>query len=175
MSRRKTEKNLKLQLQYAEARTAYVAPTREPGASTKQRKSIRVQYVVMSHGGTEPLHYTIHAPLKSLEFFGDTSGEELGLGVPAGDGSGPRGFKPAKIHATQSNAEGEIKKAKDSGRPYMSYARSGGQASFSAPICSLEGVAGVTAKIKGIATAKKTEIGAYGRIWFTPEFYVLVE
>lgn len=175
MSRRKTEASLKLQLQYAETRKAYVAPTREPGSSTKQRKSIRVQYVVMSHGGTEPLHYTIHAPIKSLEFFGDASGEELGLGPAAGDGSGPRGFKSAKIHATISNAEGEIKKAKNSGRPYMSYRPSAGQSSFSAPICSSEGVVGVTTKIKGIATASKDKIGAYGRIWFTPEFYVLVE
>ncbi len=175
MSRRKTEADLKLQLQYAEARKAYVAPTRETASSTKQRKSIRVQYAVMSRSTTQALNYTVHAPLKSLEFFGDGTGTELGLKPAAGDSGGPRGFKPAKIHAFKSNAEGEIKKAKDSGRPYTNYAVSGGQSTFSAPVCSSEGIAAAITIIKSIATAKKESIGAYGRIWFTPEFYVIQE
>ncbi|MEH2425870.1 MAG: hypothetical protein V7K48_34715 [Nostoc sp.] len=175
MSRRKTEKYLKAQLQYAEARKNYTPPTKEPGGSVRQRKSIRVQYVVMSHSGTNTLHYTIRAPLNSLEFFGDSSGEELGLGPSAGDGAGPRGFKPAKIHAVKTNSEGESVKAKDSGRPYTRYTPSAGQSSFSAPICSSEGIPGVTTKVKSIASSAKDKIGAYGRIWFTPEFFVVEE
>lgn len=175
MSRRKTESYLKLQLQYAEARKNYTPPTREPGSTAKQKKSIKVQYHVMSHSGTAPLLYTIHAPLIPLEFFGDASGEELGLGPTQGDGSPPRGFKPAKIHATKSTSEGTVKHAKDSGRPYLSYQPSGGQSSYSAPICSAEGIQSVATKVKAITAAKKEVIGPYGRIWFTPEFYVIVE
>jgi hypothetical protein len=175
MSRRKTEAQLKLQLQYAEARKAYTPPTREAGATGKQRKSLRLQYKVMSHPGTDLLHYTIRGALNSLEFFGDASGAELGLGQASGDGSPPKGFKPAKIHATKSTAEGTVKHAKDSGRPYMSYHPTGGQSSYSAPITSLEGATGIATLVKSIATAKKEVLGAYGRIWFTPEYYVIVD
>ncbi|MHC5828718.1 MAG: hypothetical protein ACYT04_75650, partial [Nostoc sp.] len=69
MSRRKTEQQLKLQLQYAEARKAYTPPTREAGATGKQRKSSKVQYKVMSRATDAPLLYTIHAALNSITFF----------------------------------------------------------------------------------------------------------
>ncbi|MEH1905830.1 MAG: hypothetical protein V7L04_31745 [Nostoc sp.] len=175
MSRRKTEQQLKLQLQYAEARKAYTPPKREEGESGKQRKSQKVRYDVMSRPTAEPLFYTIHAASNSITFFAEGALTELGLAVAAADGSPPRGFKPAKIHATKSTDEGTVKHAKDSGRPYMSYRPSGGQGSYSAPICSTEGVIGVVTKVKAITEAKKGSIGPYGRIWFTPEFYVIVD
>lgn len=173
MSRRKTEQQLKLQLQYAEARKAYTPPTREAEATAKQRKSSKVQYKVMSRATDAPLLYTIHAPLNSVTFFVETAIAELGLAIAAADGSPPRGFKPAKIHATKSNAEGTIKHAKDSGRPYTSYQPTGGQSSYSAPICDATGIVGVVAKVKAIAEAKKEVLGPYGRIWFTPEYFVI--
>ncbi|MHC5726489.1 MAG: hypothetical protein ACYT04_44210 [Nostoc sp.] len=175
MSRRKTEQQLKLQLQYAEARKAYTPPKREEGATGKQRKSQKARYNVMSRSTAEPLFYTINAASNSVKFFADGALAELGLALAAADGSPPRGFKPVKIHATQSTDEGTVKHAKDSGRPYMSYSRSGGQASYSAPICSTEGVIGVVTKVKAITEAKKGSIGPYGRIWFTPEYFVILD
>ncbi|MEH2467513.1 hypothetical protein [Nostoc sp.] len=175
MGHRKTVQQLKLQLQYAQARKEYTPPVREVGESGKHRKSQKVRYEVMSHPGTDKLYYTIRGAFNSFEFFVEDTVAELGLGAPVADGSPPRGFKPAKIHATKSNGEGTVKHAKDSGRPYLSYQPTGGQSSYSAPISSRQGTTGVITLVKTIATAKKEVLGPYGRVWFTPEFYVLVD
>ena len=175
MPRRKTEAQLKLQLQYAEARRNYTPPVKEVGTTGKQRKGQRVRYTVMSHPGTDNLYYTVRGAFNSFEFFVEDSVTELGLDAPQADGSAPRGFKPAKIHAVKSTSEGTTKHAKSSGRPYMSYQPTGGQSSYSAPICSPEKIQGVATLVKTIATAKKEVLGPYGRIWFTPEFYVITD
>lgn len=175
MSRRKTERQLKLQLQYAEARKNYTPPVKEVGSTGKHRKTQKVRYTVMSHPGTTPLYYTIRGAFNSFEFFTSDNISELGLAAPAADGSPPKGFKPAKIHATKSNGEGTVKHSKDSGRPYLSYQPTGGQSSYCAPICSSNGVNGIVTLVKEITTAKKEVLGPYGRIWFTPEYYVIVD
>ena len=175
MARRKSAAQLERLVGYATAREAYKAPVREAGASVKARDTVAMRYQVLSHPGTDPLYYTVRAPLASLEFFGDAAGAAVGLAAAAADPHTPRGFKSAKIHAVKSLSAGEVKHAKASGKPYIKYTASAGQNSYSSPISSATGVTGVITKVKEIFTAKKGEVGKYGRIFYTPEFYVISE
>ncbi|MBA3920323.1 MAG: hypothetical protein H0X31_00900 [Nostocaceae cyanobacterium] len=175
MGRVKKVKDIQKQLQFAESRLAYTAPARQTGTQATQRMKTPHQYQVMSHVGTTVLTYTVRASVHALEFFGDATGTELGLGEPAADGSPPRGFKTAKIHAVKSVGKAEVVTAKPSKRPYLKYTPTGGQSSYSAPITSKEGVTGVVSTVKTIYAAKKEVVGPYGRIYFTPEFYVIHE
>ncbi|MEH2392600.1 MAG: hypothetical protein V7K21_13420 [Nostoc sp.] len=176
MSHRKSENYLKAQLKYATARREYEAPIRELGSTGKHRQTQKSRYTVMSHPEAEALYYTIHGAIESYKFFTEDALSELGLLPPAADGNPPKGFKTAKIHATRSTGEGTVKHAKNSGRPYMSYQPNGQQSSYSAPITSpAGGIKGVVTLVKAIASAKKEVLGPYGRIWFTPEYYVLID
>jgi len=102
MARRKTAAQLERLVGYATAREAYKPPVREPGAKATARDTIALRYQVLSHPGTDPLFYTVRAPVLSLEFFGDAAGAAVGLAAAQADSHIPRGFKPAKIHAVKS-------------------------------------------------------------------------
>ncbi|MEH2250071.1 hypothetical protein [Nostoc sp.] len=175
MGRRKTEAQLKAQLKYAEARKAYTPPLKEDGTVIEQRPSTKARYRVMSHPGADALYYTVRVPTRSLSFFAEGAVAELGLAITAGDSYPPKGFKPCQIHATKSTEHATSKKAKASGRTYASYSPTGGQSSYSAAVTSPENATGVATLVRAINTAKKEVLGPYGRIWFTPEFYVITE
>lgn len=127
---------------------------------------------------TDPLKYesiftasafNVNASRSSVAFFGGIAA----LGLAAADDSPklPRGFHPSKIRATRGRAQGVRKVAELSKRPYLKYsvdADNDTRGTYTAPISS-NTAAGLQLLYRNILTAKKDDVGEYGRIAFIPE------
>lgn len=113
--------------------------------------------------------YTVQAGKAAIAFFGGLG--PLGLGPPTGDDGLPKGFHPAQIRASKGKAEGTAVTADLSQRKYLRYSVEAGadtQGTFTAPIAGST-IIEIRNKFEAIATAKKDDIGEYGRIDFIPE------
>ena len=113
--------------------------------------------------------FTVNAPNAGITFFGGLGA--LGLAAPDTSQKLPRGFKTAKVTAVRGRSKGAEKTSSLSGRKYLKYsidADGGAQSTFSAPI-SADTVAALKTRFQSIITAKKDDIGEYGRISFEPE------
>ena len=113
--------------------------------------------------------FIIKASRPAVTFFGGIA--PLGLVAPDASPGLPRGFKPSKIRATIGNAKPEPKTAELSKRRYLKYSKDAStntRATFTSPISS-NTIAGLQAAYKAILTAKKDDVGEYGRIAFIPE------
>ena len=176
MSRRKSVRELERDLQYARAREAYTPPLREEGAATQRRPKTPVQYNSILAGKK----FTLQASANGLTFFGGEAA--LGLGDAADDPGVPRGFRPNLIKALQADATPNVVRARGSNRPYLRYARgtrgSGVQSTFSAPISDTGATATISdvkTKFQAVSNAKKSTVGAFGRIWIEWERLPLAE
>lgn len=165
MGRRKSVRELERELQYARARAAYTPPARETGAVTQRRPKTPVKYNCM----LAERSFTVQASAAGLTFFGGVAA--LGLAQASTDPTAPRGFRPNTIHAMQADATPNLVRAAGSNRPYIRYARgargSNVQSTFSAPISGTTPVlpAEIKTTFETVSNGKKTEVGAYGRIW----------
>ncbi|WGV23471.1 hypothetical protein [Halotia branconii] len=175
MGRRKSAKQIEKELQYARAREAYNPPVREDGASTRKNPLIAVAYKpIQIAAGETAKKYKVQASQKSVVFFGQTA---LNLVDAGSEDPLPRGAKPAKVHATVSDDSPNIIRALGSNRPYKRYAPgnrgSNTQYSYTAPL-SIQSAAALDNEVKTVFNAVKGKLGgAYGRVWFTPEYFVL--
>lgn len=175
MGRRKTAKQIQKDLQYAQAREAYSPPVREEGATTRKNPLIAVAYKPMQiAAGETAKKYKVQASQKGVLFFGQS---ELNVPDAGAEDPLPRGAKPAKVHATVADDSPNIIRAVGSNRPYKRYAPgnrgSNVQYSYTAPI-SIQSATALDTEVKSAFDAVKSKLGgAYGRTWFTPEYFVL--
>lgn len=175
MGRRKSVREIQRQLQYAQARAAYTPPQREENGTTQRRPKTPVKYAVLSPLATADAAFTVQASASGLQFFGGIAA--LGLAAAATDPSIPRGFKPALILATVSDASPELVRARGSNRPYIRYGRgtrgSNVQYNYSAPVTA-DTPTNLDTRVKAVFAAVKPNLGgAYGRAWFEAEVYPL--
>lgn len=175
MGRRKTAAQLEADLKYAKAREAYKPPVREEGATSRRLPKVAYAYKPMSIAASQTAKkYKVQGSKESVQFFTLAA---LNLTEAAAEDSLPRGAKPAMVHATVADANPEVLRAKASGRPYMRYGKGkrggGAQYNYSAPI-SIQSVAAIDDEVKAVFTAVKSKLGgAYGRVWFSPEYFIL--
>ncbi|MBD2202752.1 hypothetical protein H6G33_17895 [Calothrix sp. FACHB-1219] len=175
MGRKKSVKELELQLQYARNKAAYTRPQREENATTQRRPKTPVKYAVLSPLAEADSAFTIQASAAGLQFFGGITA--LGLAAAGTDPAKPRGFYPAMIKAMVSDSSPTLLRATASKRPYMRYARgsrdSNVQNTFSAPVTA-DTPSNLDTRVKGLFTAIKPNLGGnYGRAWFEAEIYPL--
>ncbi|WP_445626634.1 hypothetical protein [Nostoc sp. DSM 114167] len=175
MGRVKSLRQIQKELAYAQAREAYTPPAREDGAPSRNNPKIAVAYKpVQIAAGETAKKYKVQASQKSVQFFGQT---ELNLVDATSEDSLPRGAKPAQVHATVADGSPQVIRALGSKRPYKRYAPgnrgSNVQYSYTAPM-SIQSASALDTEIKAVFTAVKGKLGgAYGRVWFTPEYFVL--
>jgi hypothetical protein len=174
MGRRKSVAELQRQLQYAQARANYTRPPREEGSATRRQPKIACQYQSMFDTTQQ---FTIQASQAAVTFFGGLTA--LGLADASTDPVPPTAFNPALIKAMIADSSPSVVRAVGSNRPYTRYGKgarnSGSQYTFSAPI-SADTAAGMRTKFNTVSQAKKSAVGGtYGRIWFEPERFPLVE
>lgn len=113
--------------------------------------------------------FIVKASRPAITFFGGIAA--LGLVAPDASPGLPRGFKPSKITATRGRATPTPTTAELSKRRYLKYSVDGTgetRATFTAPISGNTVLALQTA-YKNILTAKRDDVGEYGRISFIPE------
>lgn len=170
MGRRKTVAQLQKQLEYAQRRETYKPPTRNAGAATQRRPTVKMQYSSYVLGED----FGVNVSRASATFFGGASA--LGLEEAVTAPNAPRGFEPAKVHAMIGDGSPTTAKAKATGRTYIKYSRgavgSGVQSTFSAPISdqATPTAIGVRTRYRNIFNAQKGDLGgAYGRMWMTWE------
>ena len=177
MARRRTVRELQRELQYAQAREAYVPPVRSAGSATQRRPKVSAKYHSL-YGDSD---FTIQVPQAGLQFFGGLT--SVGLAEPDTDPRPPTGFRPNIIHALVSDASPSVERARGSNRPYIRYARgtrgSGTQSTYS---CAFQDAGanptanGTRTKFDTLANAAKDNVGgAYGRIWATWEALPVAE
>lgn len=177
MGRRKTAAQLEADLKYAKAREAYKAPVREEGATSRRLPKVAYAYKPMSiAAGEGAKKYKVQASKESVQFFTVAA---LNLTDAVAEDPLPRGARPAMVSATVADGTPKVLRAKPSGRPYMRYGKGerggGAQYNYSAPI-SIQSVAAIDTEVKAAFTAVKQKLGgAYGRVWFTPEYFVLAD
>ncbi|MDZ8135160.1 MAG: hypothetical protein RM049_07625 [Nostoc sp. DedQUE04] len=175
MGRRKSLKQIQKDLQYAQARENYNPPVREEGATSRKQPKVAVAYKPMQiAAGESAKKYKVQASQKGVLFFGQT---ELNIPDAGAEDPLPRGARPAQVHATVADDSPQIIRALGSTRPYKRYAPgnrgSNTQYSYTAPI-SIKVATALDTEVKSAFTAVKGKLGgAYGRVWFTPEYFVL--
>jgi hypothetical protein len=175
MGRRKSVQQLERQLQYAKNKAAYKRPEREQGAVTRRSPKIGVGYKPMQvAAGDAAQRYLIQASKEAISFFGQAA---LNLVDAAGQESMPRGSQPSKVHAMVADGTPEVVRAVASKRSYIRYGRgsrdSNAQYTYTAPI-SIQNPAALDNEVKTVFAAVKGKLGgAYGRVSFTPEKFVL--
>jgi hypothetical protein len=175
MGRRKTAKQIEADLKFAKAREAYAPPVREQGSTSRRLPKIAVAYKPMQIAvGADAKKYKVQASKEGITFFGQSV---LHLVDAAAEEGLPRGAQPAKVHAMVSDGSPELIHAKGSNRPYMRYGKgtrdSKSQYTYTAPI-SIQSASALDNEVKAAFTAVKGKLGgAYGRVWFTPEYFVL--
>lgn len=172
---RRTVAQLQRELEYAKNKEAYKPPTREQGAITRRSPRIAVAYKPMQiAAGEAAKRYKVQASQEAVLFFGQTALKTPDAGA---EDPLPRGAQPAKVTAMVSDGSPELVKAKASKRPYIRYGRgtrdSKAQYTYTAPI-SIQSAAGLDNEVKAVFAAVKGKLGgAYGRVSFTPEKFVL--
>lgn len=113
--------------------------------------------------------FIVRASRPAVTFFGGITA--LGLVAPDASPGLPRGFKPSKIRATRGRGTPTPKIAELSKRKYLKYsvdADGETRGTYTAPI-SGNTVLALQNAYKAILTAKKDDVGEYGRISFIPE------
>jgi hypothetical protein len=171
---------LQRELTYAQNRAAHLAaPPATIKATTDPRPKTLVGYnsVLITRAGVGEM-VQVQVPEHSITFFTLAALGLIDKAVTAFDSAipTPRHFKPAKVHLLKGASTPTVVTAVGSKRPYKKYtaiSTGAAQASYSAPISKASGVTSALqeAAVGAIATAKATEIGVYGRVWFTPEFF----
>lgn len=175
MGRRKTAAQLEADLKYAKAREAYKPPVREEGGASRRLPKIAYAYKPMQiAAGQGAKKYKVQASKQAVQFFTQAA---LNLTDAAAEDPLPRGAKPAMVHAMVSDDSPSVLRAKPSGRPYMRYGKgtrdSKAQYNYNAPI-SIQSAAAIDNEVKTAFDGVKSKLGgAYGRVWFTPEYFVL--
>ncbi|WP_414620322.1 hypothetical protein [Calothrix sp. CCY 0018] len=172
MARRKSAKELQLQLKYAQAREAYQPPEREQGSTTRRLPKIALAYGAMiSETRTK---YKVQASKEAVLFFTQAA---LNLTDVTSEGPLARGSQPAKVHATVADTTPTLVRAEGSKRPYIRYGKgardSNVQYTYSAPF-SVTTIGSLDTELKALFTSVKGKLGgAYGRVWYTPEYFVI--
>lgn len=159
--------SLERQLQYAKQRKARLDARQKQapkvGSRGRQpRESVKYSSIF------DTTDFIVLAPRTGIAFFGGLAA--LGLAQPDASPAAPRGFKPAKLHATRGKSNPSPKTAL-SGRRYLKYTvdtTGDAQSSFSAPV-SADTVTALKTRVQTIIRDKTNDIGEYGRIYFEPE------
>jgi transposase-like protein len=181
MARRKSVEDLQKQLAFAQARKTYLATDR-PRKATNDNRAKDVYGYLSTNLATATLSpiIKVQAPRKAVVFFGGATALKL---VPPTDEAFedsiplPRGFKPAQVHAFVGDSTPTIVTAKGSLRKYIKYARSTSSENQSSYTSAVNGTTPVSTSaeqvdtVKAIATAIKTTVTEYGRVWYTPEVF----
>jgi hypothetical protein len=175
-------------LEFATKRQAYLASTTKPVKQTvdKRIKTIVGYYSSLVKSGASLALISVQAPQDSLTKFGGVS--VLGLLANTGTAldtaiKSPRGFHPAQLHGLVGTSTPTVATAKGSGRRYIKYGASAAgstQSTFSVPVST--GTVSPTAQQQhdkaktvadSVATAFNADADGYGRLWFTPEKYIV--
>lgn len=175
MGRRKSVKELERQLEYARNRANYKKPDREQGSTTRRLPRISMAYKPMQiAAGEGAKKYKVEASKEAVQFFGQAA---LNLTGAAAEDPLPRGAQPAKVYAMVSDGSPDLVRAEASRRPYLRYGKgvrgSSSQYTYTAPI-SIQSPTSIDNEVKAAFNAVKSKLGgAYGRVWFSPEHFVL--
>ncbi|MBW4597468.1 MAG: hypothetical protein KME46_32375 [Brasilonema angustatum HA4187-MV1] len=175
MAQRRTVAQLERALQYAKNKEAYKRPEKEQGTPTRKSPKIDVAYKPMQiTAGDTAKRYRLQASQPSVTFFGMTALHLVGAGA---EEPMPRGSQPAKVHAMVADATPTLVRAEGSKRPYIRYGRgtreSNVQYTFCAPI-SIQSATALDSEVKTLFNATTSKLGgAYGRVWFEPERFIL--
>ena len=176
MGRQKSVAQIERDLLYAKNKAAYKKPDREDNGKPRKQPKIGYAYKPMSIAvdGASTKKYKVQVSEKSAEFFTIAA---LNIVIAGSEDPLPRGARPAKVHAMKANSEPKVLKAEGSKRPYIRYGdgtRGGGtQYTYTAPI-SIKSPTSIDTDVKAAFDAVKGKIGgAYGRVWFEPEYFVL--
>ncbi|MBD2435823.1 hypothetical protein [Nostoc sp. FACHB-110] len=177
MGRRKSAAKLQQELEYARNREAYKPAIREEGQPTSRRPKIAYAYKPMQiAAGENAKKFKVQASKESVLFFGESA---LNLTEAAAQDPLPRGAQPSKVHAMVADGTPNLVRAVGSKRPYVRYGKgernSRSQYTYTAPI-SIQSAIAIDTEVKTVFTAVKNKLGGpYGRVWFTPEFFVLAD
>lgn len=175
MGRRKSVAYLEKQLTYAKAKAAYKPPAREEGGTSRRLPKVAYAYKPMAiAAGEGAKKHKVQASKESITFF---TAAALNLTDATSEDPLPRGAKPAMVHAMVSDTSPSVIRAKGSNRPYIRYGKgardSNAQYNYNAPI-SIQAASAIDTEVKTAFNAVKGKLGsAYGRVWFTPEYFVL--
>jgi hypothetical protein len=178
MGRQKTVAQIEKELKYAQNKATYEKqkPERADGGSPRKLPRIGYAYKPMAIAidGGAIKKYKVQASKEGVDFFTVAALNLLDAGA---EDPLPRGARPAKVHATVADSTPKVVKAKGSQRPYIRYGKGtrGGSVQYNhtAPI-SIKSPSSIDTDVKAAFTAVKTKLGgAYGRVWFEPEYFVL--
>lgn len=175
MGRQKSVAQLERELLYAKNKAAYKKPDREEGGSPRKLPKVSYAYKPMQIADAQlAKKFKVQASKEAVQFFGLAA---LNLVAGGAEDPLPRGAQPAKVHATVADGTPKVVKALDSKRPYIRYGKgersSNSQYSYTAPI-SIKSASAIDTEVKAAFDAVKSKLGgAYGRVWFTPEYFVL--
>lgn len=175
MGRQKSVAQIEKDLAYAKAKALYKAPDREADAKIRKLPKIAYAYKpMMIAAGEGAKKYKVQASKEAVKFFTD---EALNLTDATSEEQLPRGARPSKVYATVSDNTPTLVKALGSKRPYVRYGKgtrgSGAQYTYTAPI-SIKIATAIDAELKTVFDKVKKELGGpYGRVWFTPEYFVI--
>lgn len=175
MARRKSAKDLELALKYAKAKEAYKKPEKEQGAPVRKLPKIALAYKPMAiAAGAGAKQYKVQASKEGVAFFTKAA---LNLTDAVAEDPMPRGAQPSKVHAMVADGTPKLEKAEGSKRPYIRYGKgsknSNSQYTYTAPI-SIQTASAIDNEVKAAFNAVKEKLGGpYGRVWFTPEYFVL--
>lgn len=175
MGRQKSVAQIEKDLLYARNKAAYKKPDREEGGSSRRLPKIAYAYKPMAiAAGETSKKYKVQASKEGVLFFTKAA---LNLTDAAAEDPLPRGARPAKVHATVADGTPSVVKAQASKRPYVRYGRgtrgSNVQYTYTGPI-SIQSPSAIDTEVKAAFTAVKSKLGgAYGRVWFEPEYFVI--
>jgi hypothetical protein len=175
MGRQKSVAQIEKDLLYAKNKAAYKKPDRAEDVSPRKLPRIGYAYKPMQIADAATAKkYKVQGSKESVDFFTLAA---LNLTVAIEEDPLPRGAKPAKVHATVADSTPKVLKAEGSKRPYIRYGKGvrGGdtQYTYTAPL-SIKSVSAIDTDVKAAFTAVKSKLGgAYGRVWFTPEYFVI--
>lgn len=175
MGRQKSVATLERELKYAKNKAAYKKPDPEEGGSPRKQPKTAYAYKPMQIADAEAAKkFRVQASKEAVQFFGV---EVLNLIEAGAEDPLPRGARPAKVHAMVADGTPKRLKADASKRPYIRYGKGtkGGksQYTYSAPI-SIKSANATDTEVKAAFAAVKGKLGGdYGRVWYTPEYFVL--
>jgi hypothetical protein len=176
MGRQKSVAQIERDLLYAKNKAAYKKP--DPEENTSPRKQSKSAYtykpMAIAFDDAAGTKYTVQVTEKAIQFY--TAGA-LNLVEGGVHGSMPRGSRPSKVHAMVGNTTPKILKALGSKRPYIRYGDgtrgSKTQFTYTAPI-SIKTATAIDTELAALFTGVKEKLGgAYGRVWFEPEYFVV--
>ncbi|MBW4572647.1 MAG: hypothetical protein KME31_33130 [Tolypothrix carrinoi HA7290-LM1] len=153
-------------------------PSREEGGSPRKLPKVAYGYKPMAiAAGDTAKKYKVQGSKEGVTFFTATALNLLSGDAVAALDPLPRGAKPAKVHAMVADSTPTVIKAEGSKRPYIRYGKgtrgSNAQYTYTAPI-SIQTASAIDTEIKTAFTAVKGKLGgAYGRVWYEPEYFVI--